>query len=218
MNRGRIACATSCLSLTLSLTLGLFVYAAGLDSIVAEPVEDKTTDVAYSSQADSSGQLTARFEKLLSASSMSELDRLVLVPDCTAALAAGWERVIRTVPEAKKFVAPDANAIARFLGLVEGRVRFPILEAWEAALKSAKADNHRDLLCFPLPQIPHGSPTGNADKAIWRPMGDKKGRPNDKNEGRRLRIGRRRGDGPCWWNGLCGLVRPDTHSLQTGCH
>lgn len=61
--------------------------------------------------------------------------------DCNLALAAGWERVRRTVPEAEQeeWITPDAKAVSRFLGLLEGRVQCPIPEEWETIVKSAQA-------------------------------------------------------------------------------
>jgi hypothetical protein len=62
------------------------------------------------------------------------------------ALAAGWERVCRTVPAAEQdeLVNPDKEAISRFLGLLEGRIQFSIPGEWEAAVKSARAYHRRD--------------------------------------------------------------------------
>jgi outer membrane protein assembly factor BamB len=62
------------------------------------------------------------------------------VSDCTAALAAGWERVRRTMPdtEEKDVVRPDLLAITHFLGLIKGRLQVPIPKTWEKALKSAQ--------------------------------------------------------------------------------
>jgi hypothetical protein len=77
-----------------------------------------------------------------------ELTRLVSVGNCTAALAFGWERIRRTMPEAKlpRVLHPDMpgagtvseEKVARFLGLIEGRLRVAPPREWEAALKSAR--------------------------------------------------------------------------------
>jgi hypothetical protein len=102
-------------------------------------------------RADSPEELATRLAGLLAAAPMGELDRLVSDPDCTVALAAGWERVRRTIPRAKaqEVVSPDGEALSRFLGLIEGRARVPIPGAWEATVKSAK---------------------GHSPKAVWFPL------------------------------------------------
>jgi hypothetical protein len=84
---------------------------------------------------------------LISASTRSELDRLVSVPDCTTALAAGWELVRRTMPETeqKDVVTPDLLAISRFLGLVEQRLRVPVPKTWAEALKSVAGYGQKDI-------------------------------------------------------------------------
>src|SRR5437764_392216 len=51
--------------------------------------------------AGSPGQLVARIDTLLSHASAAELDGRVAAEDCTISLAAGWERVRRTVRKAK---------------------------------------------------------------------------------------------------------------------
>ena len=71
-----------------------------------------------SNRVDSPHQLAARIDSLFSASSISEVDRLVSASDCAIALAAGWERVRRTMPKAKRqdVVSPSGLALSRFLG------------------------------------------------------------------------------------------------------
>ena len=72
--------------------------------------------------------------------SSPELDQLVLDENCTRALASGWERVRRTVPskgEARE-VGPDRGAVARFLELVEKRLRVPVPEYWREGLYSVR--------------------------------------------------------------------------------
>jgi hypothetical protein len=95
--------------------------------------------VASLSGARSPEDLAARIGKLLVTSTRSDLDRLVTVSDCTLSLAAGWERVRRTMPEAERgdVVVPDSPAVSRFLGLVEGRLRVPIPKTWAETLQSS---------------------------------------------------------------------------------
>src|SRR5579859_3591959 len=109
------------------MTIGALVFAAGsaffasaTDKQVPEGNKEAIMD---SIRADSPKELAIQLNSLFSASRIGELDRLASAKNCTVALAAGWERVRRTVPEAKhgEIVSPDAKAIARFLGLIEGR-------------------------------------------------------------------------------------------------
>jgi hypothetical protein len=99
------------------------------------------------SRVGSPRELSFRIRKILSSSPTSQLDRLVTVPDCTLALAAGWERVCRTLPEEERDEAIGLNeqAVSRFLGLLEGRIQFPIPEPWEASVKAAKGYSQRHI-------------------------------------------------------------------------
>jgi hypothetical protein len=100
----------------------------------------KDGEVASLGRVDSPRELAGRLIELLSTSTSDQLDRLVCDPDSTIAMAAGWERVRRTMPEVDKqrFVAADGFAISRFLGLVEGRTHVPIPKTWEETVKSAR--------------------------------------------------------------------------------
>ncbi len=62
----------------------------------------------------------------------SELDKLVENPDMTISLAAGWERVLRTIPEKSGdgLHAVDKKATTQFLKLVRQRVGVPIPKLW----------------------------------------------------------------------------------------
>ena len=53
-------------------------------------------------------------------------------PTALSRLAAGWERLCRTLPdeEEDQAITPHPQAISRS-GLLEGRIQFPIPEAWE---------------------------------------------------------------------------------------
>lgn len=64
--------------------------------------------------------------------SLAELDKLVDNPDMTIALAAGWERVLRTIPEKSGdgLHSVDKKATTRFLGLVRKRVGVEIPKFW----------------------------------------------------------------------------------------
>lgn len=62
----------------------------------------------------------------------AELDKLADNPDMTIALAAGWERVLRTIPEKSGdgLHAVDKKATTRFLKLVRKRVGVVIPKLW----------------------------------------------------------------------------------------
>jgi len=62
-------------------------------------------------------------------------------------MAAGWERVRRTLPETEQDdnVTPDLLAITRFLGLIEGRLQVPIPKTWEETVKAAHGRSQRSI-------------------------------------------------------------------------
>ena len=74
---------------------------------------------------------------LLSDVRTDRLDRLVSSPDNSVAFAAAWERVRMTMPAAKgaELVRADSQAVARFLGVVEGRTQVPLPEIWEQMIR-----------------------------------------------------------------------------------
>ncbi len=140
--------------------LSMLMYVASLTSqgTSEDARVENNEGVVSLGRADSPSQLAAVINSLFAASSVSEVDRLVSAPDCAVALAAGWERVRRTMPKAKQqdLVSPDVAALARFLGLVEGRIRTPIPEAWEAAVKSTKGSS-RMATWFSYPELIEGA-------------------------------------------------------------
>jgi hypothetical protein len=110
----------------------------------------KEEDVISLSRADSPTELANRIHRLFSASQAREVDRLITAPDRAIAIAAGWERVRRTIPEGQQQqpLSPDGQTISRFLGLLEGRIQAPIPPAWEAVVKSARGRG-RGTISFP---------------------------------------------------------------------
>src|SRR5262249_38868051 len=60
--------------------------------------------------------------------------------------------VRRTLPMEKKeeYVRADGQALARFLGFVEGRLRVPIPEMWEAAVHAAQGRSQESIV-FDIP-------------------------------------------------------------------
>ncbi len=135
--------------------LSLVVHGVALDSVAGASEEPgtKQSDTTCLSGTRSPEELADRIAKLLSSTRMSDLDGLMSVSDCTAALAAGWERVRRTMPdtEEKDVVRPHLQAISLFLGLIEGRLEVSVPKTWEDALKSAR---------------------GHGPKRIWFPRWD----------------------------------------------
>jgi hypothetical protein len=119
-----------------------------------KPVK-KQDDSPSLSQADSPEELARRIAELFPTASAGKLDRLVCAPDCTTAVAAAWERVRRTFPDADphEIVVPGRQALSRFLGVLEARMRVPIPEAWEATFKSARAYHH-EVPWFVYPEKP----------------------------------------------------------------
>jgi hypothetical protein len=127
--------------------LSLFASASGYVNTAGRLLEDKTESPPSLSRAGSPRELAVGISKLLSSSPRSELGRLASVPDCTTAMAAGWERVRRTMPETEQedAVGPDLLAISRFLGLIEGRLHVPIPKTWEETVKSATGRGQRNI-------------------------------------------------------------------------
>jgi hypothetical protein len=134
------------------MTLSLLVLVAAQDFVAgaADGPGNLDDEAAYLSGTRSPEELAGRIAKLLPTSTGRGLDRLVTASDCTTALAAGWERVRQTMPETKQeaTATPDPLGIARFLGLIEGRLRVPVPKAWEEVLKSARGQD-RNSIYFP---------------------------------------------------------------------
>src|SRR5262245_7802375 len=65
------------------------------------------------------------------------------------ALAAAWEVVRRTLSEEKqqaKLLKPDAQALHRFLGFVEGRLSIELPHWWESMILGAEAYDRDNVL------------------------------------------------------------------------
>jgi hypothetical protein len=132
------------------LIFSLFAVCTATSESCAGVADRSTTDgegVASLSGARSHEELAARIAKLLVTSKRSDLDRLVTVSDCTTSLAAGWERVRRTMPETEQedIVGPDLLAVSRFLGLVEGRLQTPIPKTWAETLCSSAGHGQKSI-------------------------------------------------------------------------
>ena len=139
----------------LFLALSVTAYC---DSIRAddEPVKSSgTAAVKRLSIAASPTDFARGVSEIFANLRSDDLDLLVSVPDCSVALAAGWERVRRTMPAVtqQNLIRPDANAISRFLGLIEGRLQAPVPELWEAAIKSAKKTSVKRRISYSQPRL-----------------------------------------------------------------
>jgi hypothetical protein len=71
--------------------------------------------------------------------------------ELSIALRAAWEAVRRTISEEKQPIAvkPDADALHRFVGFLEGRLNVPLPNWWEQKLLNAHA-YEREHTYFPL--------------------------------------------------------------------
>jgi hypothetical protein len=146
MNIYRLTCAVA----------GFLFFAAASRylALARQEMGDKKRDGLISlSRAQSPRELAIRINKSVSSAPTGDLHQLVTDPDCTVALAAGWERVWRTLPteEQDEPVVPDEQVVARFLGLLEGRIRILIPKEWETAVKSVKARGGRKV-AFSVPE------------------------------------------------------------------
>ena len=104
-------------------------------------------------KAESPTGLAGYIRRHFASASAEQLDTFACSPDCSDALAAGWERVRRCIPEGKleTTISVEPQALSRFLGLVEGRIRLPIPRRWEASVRRAQA-NSRENVWFPVPK------------------------------------------------------------------
>jgi hypothetical protein len=115
-----------------------------------------------------------------------ELRQLTAHPNSGLALAAGWERVRRTVPVArqKNIVCPDKCVLCRFLGLVEGRVQVPVPRVWCTAVEAAKSYGCSSIQ-FPLLALQHDVEGGYRVPGVNCPVFPE-GRVSVRREGDRL--------------------------------
>jgi hypothetical protein len=129
----------------ISVSIALVVTLAF--GVGSDPRNNNQTRVKSFNRASSPGELLTLIRSRLSASPKTEMNRLLTDKDSTVALAWGWERVRRTVPEADQqaLINPDSGTLSRFLGLVEGRLQVPIPEKWEATIRSAKGNSRRNI-------------------------------------------------------------------------
>jgi hypothetical protein len=108
------------------------------------PVEAREVEYRLS-RLSSPEDLVESMNSLFSTRKAAELESLFTDPDHAVALAAGWQRMLRTMPknEGRENRRPDAQAVSRFLGLIEGRVHVAVPTAWARALKSAQGVSRR---------------------------------------------------------------------------
>jgi len=133
-------------------------------------------DVVRPTEASSPADLAHSLASLLSQRSKCDLDSIAATQNCTAALAAGWERVRRTIPLQKreKAVAPNKEEIFRFLRLVKRQMGIVIPANWEVAVQNANSygrDNiwFREAADFSKPNLT--STSGNSSAIVRRENG-----------------------------------------------
>jgi hypothetical protein len=136
-----------------------FALAAAGDAVYRQGTE------APLSAARSPEELAKLVEARICAAPADSLDTLVASPDPALAVAAAWERVRRTTPadttdnfkgpfttmEARyrAIPGPDSAVLARFVGLVEGRLQLPVPAFWAASIECAKYNGQRTVW-FPI--------------------------------------------------------------------
>jgi len=116
-------------------------------SASSDRLKDEEKRIKQEFNGDLPWELVRSIKKTILGASAEELDNLVADPNCRIALAAAWERVLRTVPEQEEpseeqlrewsktwssgpSVSPDRSAMSRFLGLLEGRIGVAIPQFW----------------------------------------------------------------------------------------
>jgi hypothetical protein len=109
-----------------------------------------------------------QIRKILSSCPPAELDRLTTGLDCTLALAAGWERVCRTLPshEQDEAIGLNEQAVSRFMALLKWRLHTPIPEPWETSVKDARGHNQRHIN-FARPKIAYQSVIREDCRRLW---------------------------------------------------
>ncbi len=112
----------------------------------------------------SPGWLTSSVVRHCQEASAEELDALVTGADDTIAIAAGWERVRRTMPEETQDRLVPANeiAVSRFLGLVERRTHVQIPRIWNECVLKVDGYN-RSWIRLPLVQALGISPENDSE-------------------------------------------------------
>lgn len=128
--------------------------------------------------ADDPEELAWSYHELFVKANEEQLRGLLSHTNDGVALAAGWEKVRRTIPKGDELadVKPERTALSRFLGLVEGRLHMPLPPGWEAALQ-ATSSNGRENIWFGDPDevgakvVVHGDATENDRHADFRQEG-----------------------------------------------
>lgn len=103
------------------------------------PLRDRETAAMLA--ADKPEDLARSYHELFIKAGDDRLCGLLSHANCGVALAAGWERMRRTIPKGggQEPVRPEPSAVARFLGLVEGCLQMPVPPVWEATIPSLSA-------------------------------------------------------------------------------
>jgi hypothetical protein len=120
------------------------------------------TRVERLEQAGSPRKLADAYSDLFAGSTPADLQELIEAPNCAVALGAGWEQVRRTLPESEQqeAVAPDADQLHRFLGLVERCTRVSLPLRWTATVRRVTGYS-RTQIVFATPGRKGSSETGD---------------------------------------------------------
>jgi hypothetical protein len=105
------------------------------------------------------------FQSVVFGTSEEKLVEVQCDSNAGVAIGAAWARVQRTVPveEQPRPVHPDAEAISRFLGFVEGKLPAPIPKFWEQGVRKASA-RKRSFIGFEF------VPKREAGQIVYKPV------------------------------------------------
>lgn len=116
------------------------------EAIAAEP--KAPNDVALRGQPLLSTQTSS------DANTIGALRQSLASPSAAVAIAAGWERLIKSIPMVDQgtLIKPNEGDLSRFLGLLEGRLQTSLPPRWTSALQSMTFYN-RYQCGFQMPDI-----------------------------------------------------------------
>jgi len=161
----------------ITVIIWLYVCVGIIAAVVPGEPNSLNLDIARLAKAGSPIELALCINTILSQVPARTLDSIVGDEDCTVALAAGWERVRRTVPKEtqRRPVPPNKQSLSRFSGLLEERMRVAIPRVWGDALQTASSYGRHNIW-FPQPKILNKLTTSSAtcaSVAMLRREGDR---------------------------------------------
>ena len=121
------------LKVCMSAIVWSFVCIGNFVVVVSGEQDTQNQKIARLAKAGAPEELAKCISAVLPRIPKGDLDSLVGNEDCTVALAAGWERVRRTVPneEQRIPIPPQSQSISQFIGLLEGSTRVSIPHFWK---------------------------------------------------------------------------------------